>query len=112
MKKKILALMLVCSMAAALAACGSKEAAAEPAAEETEAAEDEAAEEEAAGGTLVMATNAEFPPYEYHDNNEIVGIDVEIAQSIAEELGMTLQIEDMAFDSIILAVNSGKALLI
>ncbi|MCI5479694.1 MAG: basic amino acid ABC transporter substrate-binding protein [Lachnospiraceae bacterium] len=109
MKKKILALMLVCSMAAALAACGSKEAAAEPAAEETEAAEDEAAEEEAAGGTLVMATNAEFPPYEYHDNNEIVGIDVEIAQSIAEELGMTLQIEDMAFDSIILAVNSGKA---
>jgi len=58
---------------------------------------------------IVMATNAEFPPYEYKEGNEIVGIDVEIAQAIAKKLGKTLVIEDMAFDSIIAAVQSGKA---
>ncbi len=58
---------------------------------------------------LVMATNAEFPPYEYHEGGEIVGIDVEIAQAIAREMGRTLVIEDMAFDSIIMSVQSGKA---
>jgi polar amino acid transport system substrate-binding protein len=56
-----------------------------------------------------MATNAEFPPYEYKEGNEIIGIDVEIAQAIAKKLGKTLVIEDMAFDSIIPAVQSGKA---
>lgn len=61
------------------------------------------------GGTLVMATNAEFPPYEYHEGDEIVGIDAEVAALIAEELGMTLEIEDMAFDSVLAAVQSGKA---
>ncbi len=61
------------------------------------------------GGKLIMATNAEFPPYEYYEGSEIVGIDVEIAQAVAEEMGMELQIEDMAFDSIITAVTSGKA---
>ncbi|MDE6599173.1 MAG: basic amino acid ABC transporter substrate-binding protein [Oscillospiraceae bacterium] len=59
--------------------------------------------------TLVMATNAEFPPYEYRDGDQIVGIDAEIAQAIAEDMGMKLVIEDMQFDSIIAAVQSGKA---
>lgn len=58
---------------------------------------------------LVMATNAEFPPYEYHEGDEIVGIDAEVAALIADELGMTLEIEDMAFDSVLAAVQSGKA---
>ncbi|MCI9546436.1 MAG: transporter substrate-binding domain-containing protein, partial [Lachnospiraceae bacterium] len=61
------------------------------------------------GGKLIMATNAEFPPYEYYEGSDIVGIDVEIAQAVAEEMGMELQIEDMAFDAIITAVTSGKA---
>lgn len=60
-------------------------------------------------GELVMATNAEFPPYEYHDNDKIMGIDADLAQAIADKLGMTLKIEDMAFDSIIPAVQGGKA---
>lgn len=59
--------------------------------------------------TLVMATNAEFPPYEYRDGDQIVGIDAEIAQAIAEDMGLKLVIEDMQFDSIIAAVQSGKA---
>ena len=56
-----------------------------------------------------MVTNAEFPPYEYHDNNDIVGIDADIAKAIADKMGMELEIQDMAFDSLIPAVQSGKA---
>lgn len=60
--------------------------------------------------SLIMATNAEFPPYEYYDeNNNIVGIDVEIAQAIADELGCKLEIIDMDFGSIIPAIVNGKA---
>ena len=58
--------------------------------------------------TLVMGTNASFPPYEYYENNEIVGIDAEIAAAIAEKLGMELKIEDMDFKAIIPAVTEGK----
>ena len=60
-------------------------------------------------GTLVMATNAAFEPYEYYSNNEITGIDAEIAKAICDKLGYELVIEDMEFDSIITAVQSGKA---
>ena len=103
MKKKLLSLMLVAAMALAAVACGSKEETAEApaAAEEAEAPADKA--------VLVMATNAEFPPYEYYEGGEIVGIDAEIAAAVAEKLGCELVIEDMAFDSIIAAVTSGKA---
>ena len=59
--------------------------------------------------TLIMATNAEFPPYEYYEGDKVVGIDAEIAAAIAADMGYTLVIEDMAFDSIIAAVQSGKA---
>lgn len=58
--------------------------------------------------TLTMATNAEFPPYEFHDEGNIVGIDVEIAQAIADDMGAELVIEDMAFDSVIASVQTGK----
>lgn len=95
MKKKLLSLVLVAAMALAAVACGKKEEAAAPAAEGKE--------------VLVMATNAEFPPYEFYEGQEIVGIDAEIAAAIAEKLGYELKIEDMAFDSIIAAVDSGKA---
>lgn len=127
MKKKVLAVALAACMAASLAACGgSKDAettaattaanaeTTEAKADDTTAAEEtesaaETAESEAAGGVLVMATNAEFEPWEYYEGDKIVGIDVEIAQAIADKLGMELEIEDMAFDSIIPAVTSGKA---
>lgn len=105
-------------MASALAGCSSKPAETTPAPTETEATTPEGeapadqtteAETSAEGGQLVMATNAEFPPYEYREGDQIVGIDAEIAQAIAEEMGMTLKIEDMNFDSILAAIQSGKA---
>lgn len=59
-------------------------------------------------GKIVMGTNAEFPPFEYHDKNEIVGFDIEISQKIADKLGVELVIEDMSFEGLINALNSSK----
>lgn len=60
-------------------------------------------------GTLTMATNAAFEPYEFVENNEVTGIDADMAQAICDKLGYELVIEDMEFDAIINAVQSGKA---
>lgn len=92
--KKLVSVLLVAACSVSLVACGGKKE------EEKKAEEDK---------TLVMATNAEFPPYEYYEGEEVAGIDVDIAKAVAEELGMELKIEDMAFDSVIPAVSSGKA---
>ena len=59
-------------------------------------------------GKLIMATNAEFPPYEYKDGDDIVGIDAEVAKLIADKLDLELEIADVDFDSIIPGVQSGK----
>lgn len=96
MKKKFFSVLLVAASVFLFAACGSKE--------ETEKTAEGSDKE-----TLVMATNAEFPPYEYYEGDRIIGIDAEFAEAIAEKLGMELKIEDMAFDSIIPAVQGGKA---
>ncbi len=123
--KKMTAIAMAAFAALTVTACGSGSTAATTAAATTAAAEEEATtaagteaaaeETEAAGDssyagkTLIMATNAEFPPYEYHDGNEIVGIDVEIARAIAEQMGADFEVSDIAFDSIIPAVQAGKA---
>ena len=59
-------------------------------------------------GKLIMATNAFFQPYEYHEGDNIVGIDPEIAKAVADKLGLELVIEDVEFDSIIAGVQAGK----
>ena len=59
--------------------------------------------------TLVLATEAGFAPYEYYQNGEIVGIDIDIGKEIAKELGMELEIKDVAFDSIISEVKTEKS---
>lgn len=106
--KKIMSVILAAGMMVSMAACGSKPAETEVT-EAQSAQADEKTDSQATGGTLVMATNAEFPPYEYREGDEIVGIDVDMARAVAEKLGMTLEVEDMAFDSILVAVQSGKA---
>lgn len=59
-------------------------------------------------GVLTIGTNAEFPPYEYYENDQVKGIDMDIMRAVCDKLGMELQIEDIAFDSIIAAVSTGK----
>lgn len=129
MKKKFLALSMAALMAASLAGCSSGGAEADTTAAadagetkaettaaadageteaETTAADDAEEGKEAAGGTLVMGTNATFPPYEYYDGDNIVGIDVEISEAIGEKLGMEVEVQDMEFDALIPALSSNK----
>lgn len=129
MKKKIVSVMLCAAMATTvLAGCGSSNTAStDAAAEETtedveaEATKEEAEDAEAAEGAtdaaevttvepgvLTMGTNATFPPYEYKDGDDVVGIDAEIAQALADKLGLQLEIVDMDFDSLVASVQSGK----
>lgn len=117
--KKFLAVLLTVSMAACLlAGCGSKSASnyatnAPQGIVENDGTNDIVGDGAAAAtvtkGVLTMATNAAFPPYEYYEGSDIIGIDAEIAAAIAAKLGLTLKIEDMEFDSIITAVQTGKA---
>lgn len=58
---------------------------------------------------LHMATNAQFPPYEYYEGEKIVGIDAEMAAAIADKLGKKLVIDDMDFDAIVTSVQTGKS---
>ena len=110
--KKLIALLLAAMMVLALAACASNAStdttAPADSAAETEAPAEEAADSTAASGKLTMATEATFPPYEFYDGDAIVGIDVEVAQAIAAKLGMELEVTDIAFDSIIPGVQTGK----
>nr|WP_294681212.1 transporter substrate-binding domain-containing protein [uncultured Anaerotignum sp.] len=94
--KGLLATTMVFAMVTSLAGCGSNDAATDDGAD-------------AKKETLVMATNATFPPYEYYEGKDVVGIDAEIGAALAEKLGMNFEIQDMDFESIIPAVTSGKA---
>ncbi|MFI3172388.1 MAG: ABC transporter substrate-binding protein [Eubacteriales bacterium] len=94
-KSKLVMLALAGILAMSLTACGG--------------ASDDGELSTAVAGQLTMATNAQFPPYEYYEGESIIGIDAEIAEAIAEKLGLELVIEDMEFDSIITAVKGGKA---
>ena len=114
--KKFLSVLMAAAMllsVCALTACGGSN---EPA-PETEGTEvNEPAEGETAEfttvteGVLTMSTNAAFPPYEMtNDAGEYEGIDVEIAQAIADKLGLELKIDDMDFDAALMAAQNGKS---
>ena len=108
MKLKKLAAIAMSTMilAASLMGCGGGSGSSEQCttAETTDAAAFTTVKE----GVLTMATNAYFPPYEYYEGQDIVGIDAEIAKAVADKLGLELQIEDMEFNSIIGSVQTGK----
>ena len=118
--KKITALLLGTAMMLSLAACGSSASVSESTASSetssSEAASSEASAETAGElttvtpGKLTMSTNAAFPPYEMTDDNgNYVGIDIEVAEAIADKLGLELQVDDMDFDAALLAAQTGKS---
>lgn len=129
--KKLLSLLLATSMCVVLlAACGSNgsadasKGAASSAPAASAAASGDKADGDAAevktieSGKLIMATNAQFPPYEMVADGDGVngtgfdGIDIEIAAAIAEKLGLELQVDDMDFDAALTAVQQGKCDLV
>ena len=107
--KKFLALLLVVVLAFAVVACGPAANTNDDEANTTEVENTEEVTEAPEVKVIKMATNAAFPPYEYKEGEAFVGIDVEIATAVAEKLGMTLEILDMEFDSIITSVQNKEA---
>ena len=59
-------------------------------------------------GTIVVATSPDFPPFEYLDGGKVVGIEIDILEKIAQDLGVTLTIEQMDFDAVVPGVQVGK----
>ena len=115
--KKFLSMALALTMALSLAACGgnstsgSSAAPAPAASASAPAASAEAPElKTVEAGKLIMSTNAQFPPYEMvADNGSFEGIDVEVAQAIADKLGLELVVDDMDFDAALLAAQNGQS---
>ncbi len=120
--KKLTSILLASVMALSLAACSntSSDSSSDAADTSSSAATTEESTSESAAtagelttveeGMLIMSTNAAFPPYEMtNDAGEFEGIDVEIAQAIADKLGLELRIDDMDFDSALLAAQTGKS---
>lgn len=93
--KKMLAYLLAITMLLSLAACNKGDAGS-------------SLDRIKNNGKVVMATNAEFEPFEYQEGNEIVGIDVEISKKIAEKLGVKLEITNTSFDSLPMELQTGK----
>lgn len=126
--KKFLALFLAAVMTMCmLTACGSKEQAADAAGDTAQAEENtdasdaqagadegeavqadaDAAEDVLADGVLSVGTNAEFPPFEYvNDNGEPDGFDVALIKAIGEKLGVTVEVENMEFDALVSSIGS------
>jgi len=119
--KKLITFALAAAMCLSLAACGSSGSTATPAASAAASASGSASGSAAAGssaaavttveaGKLHMSTNAQFPPYEMvKDDGTFEGIDVEIAQAIADKLGLELVVDDMDFDAALQAAQTGKS---
>lgn len=112
--KKVLALLLAAVMTASLlTACGGKETTADAGNEEAQAEADiqtqDGAQETAAlaDGVLVVGTNAEFPPFEYvDDNGEPDGFDIALIKAIGEKLGVEVKVENMEFASLVSSIGS------
>ena len=119
--KKLLALTLSILMVATMAACGGDTApsSSAPASDASSASSESASPAQPAApavktvsdGKLTIGTSADFAPYEFHvmqdGKDTIVGFDIALAQAIADDLGLTLEIKDIAFDSILMELNAG-----
>ena len=91
--KKIIALALVLVLCLSLAACGAKGA---------------TLADVKKAGKITVATSPDFPPFESLENNEVVGIEVEIMKLIAKDLGVEIEFVQMDFDSVLTGIQSAK----
>ena len=91
--KKIIALALALVLCLSLVACGNT---------------GKSLKDIQSAGKLVIATSPDFPPFEYLDGDKVVGIEVEIFEMVAAELGVELVIEEMDFESVLPGVQAGK----
>lgn len=112
--KKLAALLLAAGMMMSMAACTSGDGSSADESSTTASNSNSTASESTidkikASGKIVMATNAQFEPFEYIEGTDYKGIDIEISQKIADELGVELEIHDVKFESVIAEITTGKA---
>ena len=119
--KKFLALVLTLAMALSITACGGSDTTEDTTTDTTDGAQTEETTGNAVSteygdftvveaGKLHMSTNAAFPPYEMTtDDGGFEGIDVEVADAIAQKLGLELVVDDMGFDAALTAVQTGQS---
>ena len=116
MKKRILSMLLVVTLGAALlAGCGSKSDSSSSGS--TDTASDTSSDGDLlssikSSGKLVVGTASGYPPYEFVDvtssSQDVIGIDIELAQAIADELGVKLEVQDMNFSSLLSSLPAHK----
>lgn len=113
--KRIITTALALTLALSLAACGGAKQNAAPAAggeTKTPAAAKTHLDEIKAAGKIVMGTSADYPPYEFHKTvdgkDKIVGWEIEMAEEIAKDLGVKLEIKESAFDNLIADLTAKK----
>lgn len=109
MKKWLAALLCVVMTASMLIGCGSSSEKEETQTDETVTAEEESSTENS-GKTWIIATDTVFKPFEYtNENNEFVGIDVDILAAIAEDQGFEYELQSLGWDAAVAAVQAGQA---
>lgn len=103
--KKVIAIAAVATIAISMVGCGSSKA-------DSSTEGQSVVESIKAKGKLVVGTSADYPPYEFHNiidgKDEIVGSDIEIAKQLASDLGVELELKDMPFDGLLVALQAGK----
>ena len=104
--KKLIAFVAVSTIAISMVGCGSSTK------KEGTSSNTSALEAIKSKGKLVIGTSADFPPYEFHSTvdgkDEIIGIDIDIARQVAEDLGVQLEVKDMDFDGLLVDLQSDK----
>ena len=108
-KRIIAGILVAATCGLAMAGCQSNTTSSGTVGDSTSSASESKEDSKTTGGKLIMATEPGFAPYEYMSGNDVVGIDVDMAQAVCDILGMELEVEDIEFDSIITEVQTGKA---
>ena len=111
--KKLLALALSLLLLISFAACSTDEGSSENGDSQNDDGQElSAVDQIKQSGKLRLGTSADYPPFEYHmdvdGQDTIVGFDIELGKLIAEELGVELEITDMAFDALLISLQEGK----
>ena len=108
--KKLTAVAAVATIAISMIGCGAANTSSSSSA--SGSASESVLEKIKKDGKLVVGTSADYPPYEFHatvdGNDKIVGFDMDIAQEVADDLGVKLEIKDMDFDGLLVALQANK----
>lgn len=111
--KKSAAALAALTLTAALAGCGSSASSAATSTDTTASTAETSGENELekvkAAGKLVIGVEGTYPPFTYHDDNgELTGLDVELGKALAEKLGVEVEFQEAAWDSLLIGIDTGR----